>query len=443
MHVYGVDAATGGLRMLETLPHVGAVISGDDSERLERLFGLLRSELDRRGDAYAAAGAATLTEYRSLAGQPDEPRILLLVDGFPAFRAAFEGVAGRAETYRAFQQVLTDGRGLGIHIALTADRGQSVPTSLQSMIQRRIVLRMADDDGYALLGVPRDILSPASPPGRAIVDDHEAQIAVIGGTPSTKDQSLAMERMAEAMARRDTRPAPGIRSLPVEYEVAALPPEVGAGVAIGLSDVDLGPYGIDPSGTFIVAGSPGAGRSTAAAAIAVQTLRARPGTPAFYLGDRRSPVHDAVAWERTADAGSAAMAVLGAVEEAADRVADGGPVPLVVLEGIGEFATSIVEMNLSALVKRAARGEAFFVVVGETGEWSTGFGLLGEIKAARRGVVLQPETIDGEVVLKTPFPRIVRGELPVGRGILAQRGKTVRIQFPLVDAPATVPAANG
>lgn len=46
----------------------------------------------------------------------------------------------------------------------------------------------------------------------------------------------------------------------------------------------------------------------------------------------------------------------------------------------------------------------------------------------------EPETIDGEVVLKTPFPRLVRGELPVGRGILAHRGKTVRIQFPLVAA---------
>lgn len=438
VHVYGLDAATGGLRMLESLPHVGAVISGDDTERIERLFGMLRAELDRRGDAYAASGASTLTEYRSLAGRPDEPRILLLVDGFPAFRSAFEGVPGRAEAYRAFQQVLTDGRGLGIHVALTADRGQSVPTSLQAMIQRRIVLRMADEDGYALLGMPRDILSPTSPPGRAIVDDHEAQIAVIGGTPSTKDQSLAIDRMADAMARRGTASAPAIRALPTEYRPDALPATTSTGVAVGLSDLDLGPFGIEPAGTFIVAGTPGAGRSNAAAAIALQTLRARPDTPAFYIGDRRSPVQDAVAWAATAESGSGAMAVMTAIGDAADAVADGGAVPLVVLEGIGEFATSIIEMNLSTLVKRAARGEVFFVVVGELSEWTTNFGLLGEIKAARRGVILQPETIDGEVVLKTPFPRLVRGELPVGRGILAHRGKTVRIQFPLMGADVPV-----
>ncbi|MGO8609478.1 hypothetical protein ACC848_41685, partial [Rhizobium johnstonii] len=80
--------------MLESLPHVGAIIAGDDTERIERLFGMLRTELDRRGDTYAAAGASTLTEYRMLAGAPEEPRILLLVDGFAAFRNAFEGVPG-------------------------------------------------------------------------------------------------------------------------------------------------------------------------------------------------------------------------------------------------------------------------------------------------------------------------------------------------------------
>lgn len=442
VHVYGVDAATGGLRMLESLPHVGAVISGDDTERIERLFGMLRTELDRRGDAYAASGASTLTEYRALSGRTDEPRILVLVDGFPAFRSAFEGIPGRADSYRAFQQVLTDGRGLGIHVALTADRGQSVPTSLQAMIQRRIVLRMADEDGYALLGMPRDILGADAAPGRAIVDDHEAQIAVIGGTSSTKDQSLAIDRMAEAMLRRGTTPAPGIRALPVEYPLDQLPVTTPTGVAIGLSDLDLGPYGIEPHGTFIVAGAPAAGRSNAAAAIARQVLRARADTPAYYIGDRRSPVQDAAAWTGTAESASTAMALLSAIEEAADRVAAGGAVPMLVLEGIGEFASSMIEMNLSTIVKRAGRGEVFFVVVGEMSEWTTNFGLLGEIKSARRGVVLQPETIDGDVVLKTPFPRLVRGELPVGRGILAHRGKTVRIQFPLATAAAEL-AATG
>ena len=36
--------------------------------------------------------------------------------------------------------------------------------------------------------------------------------------------------------------------------------------------------------------------SLVAAAIAVQSVRAAPDTPAFYLGDRRSPLQAALAW---------------------------------------------------------------------------------------------------------------------------------------------------
>ncbi|MFT4229305.1 MAG: FtsK/SpoIIIE domain-containing protein [Microbacterium sp.] len=434
VRVYGLDAAAGGLRMLEPLPHVGGVIPGDDAERIERLFGMLRAELDRRGDAYAATGASSLAEYRQLAGRPDEPRILLLIDGFPAFRDGYEGVSGRADVYRALQQVLSDGRGLGIHVALTADRGQSVPSALQAMIQRRVVLRMADDDAYTLLGTPRDILSPDSPPGRAVVDAHEAQLAIIGGSRSTKEQSLAIERMAETMLRRGIAAAPPIRALPLVFDAAELPATAGAGVAIAVSDVDLGPFGIEPAGTFIVAGPPAAGRSNAMAAIAAQTRRARPDVPAFYVGDPRSPVASALPWTGTAPDASRALALLTAIDEAADRVAGGQPAPLLVMEGIAEFANSVVEVSLSGLVRRAGRGEVFLVIGGELGEWSSSFGLLGEIKAARRGVVLQPETVDGELVLKVPFPRLARGEFPAGRGILAQRGKLARVHFPLVVA---------
>jgi S-DNA-T family DNA segregation ATPase FtsK/SpoIIIE len=432
VHVYGIDAAAGGLRMLEPLPHVGAVISGDDAERIERLFGMLRHELDRRGDAYAAVGASSLTEYRTLAGMPDEPRLLVLIDGFPAFRTAYEAVTGRADTYRALQQVLSDGRALGIHVALTADRGQSVPSALQAMIQRRVVLRMTDDDAYSLLGVPRDILSSDAVPGRAIIDDHEAQIAVIGGTRSTKEQATAIERMAASMIRRGRTQAPPILSLPQLYGAGELPAARGDQVVIGLADTDLGPFAIDPSGTFIVSGPPASGRSNAVAAIAAQVVRARPGVPAYFIGNPRSPVVSAVPWRQVAPDASRAMAALAEAEERADA----GEVPLVAIEGIGEFANSLIEMPLSNLVKRAARGEVLLVVEGEIGSWNSNFGLFGELKAARRGIILQPETIDGEVVLKAPFPRLQRGEFPVGRGILAQRGKLVRLHLPLV-VPAT------
>src|SRR5690606_37087044 len=42
VHVYGIDFSSGGLRMLDALPHVGSIIQGDDAERILRLMRMLR-----------------------------------------------------------------------------------------------------------------------------------------------------------------------------------------------------------------------------------------------------------------------------------------------------------------------------------------------------------------------------------------------------------------
>ena len=140
VQVYAIDAGASGLRMLEDLPHVGAVISGDDEERVQRLLRTLRDIVDERSARYAAVRAGSLDEYRRLAGAPDEPRILLLVDGIGAFRESYEFRPAHAfPVWGAFTAVATDGRQVGVHVVVAGDRAASVPTSLGSTIQKRLV----------------------------------------------------------------------------------------------------------------------------------------------------------------------------------------------------------------------------------------------------------------------------------------------------------------
>lgn len=426
VQVYALDFGSGGLRMLEPMPHVGAVIPADASERVTRLFRMLKSELDRRAEAYAAVSAGTITQYRSLTGIADEPRILLLVDGFPTFRTEYEAVTGRAETYQAFQQILSDGRSVGIHVALTADRGQAVPTALQSTIQRRVVLRMADPDAYALVGAPRDVLSPDSPPGRAVIDGLESQLAVIGGTTDPRQQAQAIRDFADAMRRQGRTDAPEVGALPEEYRPEDLPDAVDGLPVLGLSGDTLGPIGFEPTGLFVVAGAPNSGRTNALRAIAEAVRRADPAARRYYVGSARSVLRSAVAWTGAAvDAGSAQRLIDDILND--ERGLEGVSV---FVEGAADYATSIAELSLADFAKRAKRGEALLVAEGETSDFASGFGLLADVKSARRGVVLKPDTHDGEVVFKTTFPRLITREFPPGRGMLAARGRTVRVQFP-------------
>lgn len=425
--VYGLDFGAGGLRMLESLPHVGAVIGWDSSERVRNLFKMINDEMTRRAEAYTEVNAGTITQYRELTKQPDERRILLLVDGYPMFRTEYEGIVGRSESYEIFQRVMTDGRALGIHVALSADRGQSVPTSLQALIQERVVLRMADTDGYAALGVPRDVLDSESGPGRAIIDGLEAQIAVIGGTQSISEQAEVVKGLAQTLVRQGRKPAKSVQALPEEYSVEDLPEQLEGQPVLGLSESNLGPIGFDPIGLFMIAGGPGSGRTNTMIALAHSLKRAKKATRFVLLGAARSVLSSKFPWDQVVAGGTNSMILVDellANEEGLDGVA-------VFIEGVSDYAASVVEMSLSSLVKRAKAGECLIVSEADTSEWQSSFGLMGEVKSSRRGLILSPDTHDGEIVFKTPFPRLQRREFPPGRAIYVHSGKIVRVQLPL------------
>lgn len=429
VHVYGLDFGAGSLRMLEKLPHVGSIIPGDDAERIVRLFRTLKQVLEERGPRYAEANASSITEYRSLTGRHDEPRILLLVDGFPSFREDFEIPAGRSQWYDAFRDILADGRRLGMHVALTGDRAGAVPTAIGSLVQRRVVLRLAED-GYGMLDVPSDILSPTSPSGRAIVDGYETQIAVLGGSRAVADQSEAVRRLAEAMQRAGVLPAPAIGSLPKEVALATLPAIHGETPVLGVSDIDLGPYGFEPSGTMLVAGPPASGRSTALASLAASLARFDPETRLYYLGSARSPLASSGLWTDTALTPAAAaelakdLAVAVADPDTEGRIA-------VFVESIGDFLQTPADSAIVELVRAARRSDHLFVAEAETSAWGSSWPLLGEVKNGRRGLLLQPDSIEGDLLLKTPLPRLNRSEFPPGRGMYISKGAFTRVQIPV------------
>ena len=120
LHIYGLDFATRGLLALEQLPHTGAVVAGEDEERVARLFTMLRRALERRKQLFARHGVFTLSEYRRLGKGEPIARIVVLLDGYAAFAAAFERV-NLGELVDALPRLVADGRPLGVHFAVTPD----------------------------------------------------------------------------------------------------------------------------------------------------------------------------------------------------------------------------------------------------------------------------------------------------------------------------------
>ncbi|MDR7382653.1 FtsK/SpoIIIE domain-containing protein [Promicromonospora iranensis] len=430
VHVYGLDFAAGALRMLEALPHVGTIAKGDDNERIVGLMRMLRDELQRRGEAFAAVNAASVTEYRQVTGRQDVPRILLLVDGFANFRDEYEVGAGRAEWFEVFRDILNDGRGLGMHVMFTADRSGAVPTYVRSMVQRNILLRMSDD-GFLAFNAPRDIVTATSPSGRAVLEGLEVQVAVVGGTTSVQEQAVATDRLAESMRRAGVRPAPSVRVLPTEYSAQELPPSVNGHPVLGIENIGMAPLPFDPTGTLVVAGPPGAGRSNALVHIARAVQRANPNARLYLFAQSRSAIAGEMTW---ADVAMGVDKVAEMAKELLIAVQDEDTEPgiVVLIEGINEYLQTPADKPIQDLTKAIRKSDHLLVAEAETGSWGATWPLLSEVKNGRRGLLLQPENLDGDTILKTSLPRAAKGEFPVGRGAWIARGKSVRVQVPLV-----------
>ncbi|MDR2930951.1 MAG: FHA domain-containing protein [Propionibacteriaceae bacterium] len=430
VHVYGLDFAAGGLRMLEGLPHVAGVVKAEETEKIISVFRTLQSELAARAEAFAGVAAASVSDYRRLSGDPRFPRILLLIDGFGSFREDFESGPGRIEWFEVFRDILAEGRTLGIHVVLTADRPGAVPTYVRSVVQRNLLLRMSDD-AYLSFNAPRDVITATSPPGRGLLDNQEVQIAVIGATTDVAEQARITAHLGRAMARIGVTAAPPVRVLPASYQPSDLPDSVADMPVLGLDSIRLAPYGFPPNGVMLVAGPPGSGRSNALAAITIAMTRARPMTRCYLLAPAPSTLADRPEWTEVAQNPEQVLALATTLLTQV-RDAEAQSTVAVIIESYAEFLQSAADKALVDLVKATRNSAHLLVAESETASWTSSWPLLAEVKLARRGLLLQPEALDGDSLLKTALPRSGKGEYPPGRGVWISRGKFVRVQLPLV-----------
>lgn len=424
-HVYGLDFGSRGLSMLEELPHVGAIVSGDDEERVIRLIRMLRDLVDERTARYAAVRAGTIGEYRALAGAPAEARILFLVDGIGVFKEQYEfGAANLAPWFTAFAQIAADGRGVGVHIVVAGDRPNALPTSIASTVQRRIVLRMANEDEYLMLGVARDVLSSASPPGRGILDDNEVQLAILGESSNVAVQAREMQRLTRSLSRSaSARPAP-VRRLPEQVALAELPVGSADAPVIGLDDNTLMAATVAARGALLLTGPPGSGRSTALATVAAAVQRANPTLAIVLLAPRRSTLAHR-SWTFSAQGADRVLELAG---QLIAKIEAGSPMALFI-EALPDFTGTEAEYEVDRLVRTAVREDLLVVGEGEVSTWSQAYTLAQPFKAARRGLLLAPGEMDGDMLTGTPLGRLRRADFPPGRGFLIAGGRAAKVQM--------------
>lgn len=430
-HVYGLDFGTRGLAMLEELPHVGNIIGGAEHELTARLLRWLRELVGERAIRYARVEVSSITAYRQAAGAQaaSEPRILLLVDGMSAFRQAYEAT-DRDGVFENFIAIAAAGRPVGVHVLVTADRTAAVPHAVASSIQTRLVLRLADVNEYAMLGAPTDVLKPDSPAGRGLLHRMELQTAVLGGSQDVSTQADYLRRLANSMLKAGVEPAPAVERVPDRIPLATLPDSVGGLPVLGLRIGDLAPQTFAPSGSFVLTGAPGSGRSATLRTLAAALRRWDPEIELHLFAPRPSELTRLALWTTCADSADSAEKLAGRLLEEHDP--GQARRSALFLENYPDFATA--ERVLADLARTFVNERRF--VVGEMESSSPAgspTGLAGPVKSSRTGLALAPLQTDGFTHFRTGFSRIDPADFPPGRALFVAGGRTTAVQIAWTD----------
>ncbi|MEU1513331.1 FtsK/SpoIIIE domain-containing protein [Streptomyces sp. NPDC005811] len=428
VHLYGIDCGNGALNALTALPHCGAVVDRNQTERLGRLLDRLVAELTARQTLLGTRGTADLAELRRMTPAAERlAHIVVLVDRFEVFEREFAAFDNGSYLERMLK-LLRDGAGAGLHLVLAGDRvlgsGRFAGTT-----EDKLVLRLNDRSDYGTVGIPSRSAPTDPVPGRALraQDLSEAQIAVLSTDLAGTAQAQVLMELGAALTEREAEVPEARRPLRLDVlpdripYADALALHTAGGplrplVAVGGDRLtSLGPDLADVP-TFAIAGPPRTGRSTALLSAALSVLAA--GAGVIALAPRRSPLRGLAGRP-----GVVAVLTEADVSTAVFREALGN-VPqetaVILVDDAELFMGAEIDPDLALLARGGAGTGWGLVVAGNAESLSLSLaGWVGQVKRNRSGMLLSPQSLsDGEVVGVRLTRGLIGGAPQAGRGLL-------------------------
>lgn len=430
VHVYGIDAGNNALLPLVSLPHVGAVVTRTQTDRLYRLFDFLGRELTRRQQSLASQGFADVTEQRA-AVPPEErlPYLVVVLDRLEGYVSAFDSLDGGVLVERLVG-LLQEGVGAGIRFVIGADRS-GVLGRIALLVEDRIMLSMSDASDFSAIGLSARSVPASMPPGRGFRGGErpeELQFAMLDASGEGTAQVRALHEIGRLAAERHPDiPRPQrpqrIDELPVtiSLEEARQLERTSAQdsptfVPIGVGGDTLALVGFDPLVTgpgFLVAGPPRSGRSTSLRVAVEHHLSRRREVVAF--APRISALREVEGKRYRLMTGQEP------IDEIRQVIGGLRTHHLIVVDDLDVLgADSPLAQFLSETLTGMRDSPNAMIVAGGIDELGSSYrGLPADLKRGRTGLVLAPRAANDGDVVNARFPRSVGAAVPIGRGLLA------------------------
>jgi S-DNA-T family DNA segregation ATPase FtsK/SpoIIIE len=320
------------------------------------------------------------------------------VDGLHNFLDTYDRLDGGAWV-DALAQLLADGRAVGLHFVVAADRRSGIPMRFTTQFGSTLILRLATPDEYLAVGIPPTFLGKEPPAGRGILDGYEVQVGILGGQGSGDAQAEAIRNLAQVGPTYTENPAPEIRRLPFDVALSSLP--VGS---IGVSGTTLQPVPMPDTRAFGVLGPPRSGRSTALGTIAFTVRRAEPQRP-ILIATTRGPTSILNSINaQTATGSDEATRLVDALIDRLNALPSWNP--LLLIDDLTELIDPPLDAALERLLTMPRDVAYLFAAVGEASALRQAYsGCLSQLRKARTGILLMPDVATDGDVFNLTLPR--------------------------------------
>ncbi|AZM54780.1 cell division protein FtsK [Streptomyces sp. WAC 01529] len=435
VHLYGIDCGNGALNALTRLPHCGAVVGRNQTERVVRLINRLKGELTRRQDLLADKGYADIGEQRADAAEDERlPHLVVLLDRWEGWLPTL-GEIDHGSLTDEITTIMREGASVGIHMVMTGDR-QILVGRISSLTEDKYGLRLADRSDFSMLGIPARKVPEEIAPGRAFKNESgtETQFALLSEDSTGQGQAAAIAAIGEQAAARDAdvprhrRPF-RVDTLPsrISFEEAwelrdpeASRSKLWALVGIGGDEVmGHGPDLAQGVPAFVIAGPAKSGRSTVLLNMA-RSFRAQ-GVRLVVAAPRQSPLRELEGQEGVLKVFTGDDIDEDEFEELIDE-ADASPEdPVVVLIDDAEILEDAdAASHFKRIIQRGADLGLAMVLAGDEEDVCSGFsGWQVDAKKGRRGILLSPQdSSSGDLIGLRISRSVVGGPVTPGKGML-------------------------
>ncbi|MBT2293171.1 type VII secretion protein EssC [Paenibacillus albidus] len=263
VHLYVMDCGGSSFKLLEPLPHCGGVMTLEQEKQILQFTQFLFRTMGERKRIFEEAGADGFVDYRERFGKLAS--IVLVIDNYFALSETYE------ELDEQMIVLAREGTKYGIYLVVSATNASLVRYKFAVNFKNAVSLQMTEKSEYEMIVGRTEGLEPSRAGGRGLVRGKpplEFQTA-LPSFPHWEQGGLEgwIAQLRELATAGKLPEASRIPVMPAKIDLAELNarctlPE--GRLAIGLTDGDLQPVGLDLDTTPIVmvAGDAMSGKST-------------------------------------------------------------------------------------------------------------------------------------------------------------------------------------